>query len=112
MTKTRPKILEMKFIEGSGLSINTIPPSDLRFFEIINENVQNEPATSYDVELAGQLATIGIAKGKEFKSDGVAHGNWIQTDREKRWFTLLRLYSPLPPFFNKSWRSGEIELVD
>jgi hypothetical protein len=64
-----PKVPEMKFIEGSGLSFNTIPPSDYRFFEMINENVQGEPATSYDVELAGQLAAIGIVHGKEFKPD-------------------------------------------
>jgi len=64
-----PKIPEMKFINASGMSFNTIPPSDFGFFEMINENVQNEPATSYDVELAGQLAAIGIVHGKEFKPD-------------------------------------------
>lgn len=64
-----PKIPEMKFINGSGLSFNTIPPSDYGFFEMINENVQNEPATSYDVELAGQLAAIGIQHGKKFAPD-------------------------------------------
>jgi len=62
-------IPEIKIVEASGKSFNTIPPSDYRFFEMINENVQNEPATSYDVELAGQLAAIGIVKGKEFKPD-------------------------------------------
>ena len=64
-----PKIPEMKFIEGSGKSFNTIPPSDYGFFEMINQNVQNEPATSYDIELAGQLAAIGIVHGKPFKPD-------------------------------------------
>jgi hypothetical protein len=64
-----PKIPEMKFIEASGKSFNTIPPSDYGFFEMINENVQNEPATSYDVELAGQLAAIGIVHGKPFAPD-------------------------------------------
>jgi hypothetical protein len=34
-----------------------------------NDNVQQEPASSYDVELAGQLAAIGIVKGKPFKPD-------------------------------------------
>ena len=66
---SEPKIPEMKFIEGTGLSFNTIAPSDYGFFELINENVQNEPATSYDVELAGQLAAIGIVHGKEFAPD-------------------------------------------
>ncbi|MCU0788887.1 MAG: DUF1254 domain-containing protein [Verrucomicrobia bacterium] len=281
-----PPIPETRFIEGTGKSFNTIPPGDYGFFELINENVQQEPATSYDVELAGQLAAIGIAHGKPFNPDarmkqilteaaavgnaagrvlnwryaavhpdwayypgsqwgsmlweggaffetpppisptgartldsrtafyygytldspgmimripevgsqylmgfldaegdpfdgaktykvtlpqgiparafwsftlydnqtrsmlqtpqrypragsqgypspaavagadgsttvyfgptqpaGVARGNWIQTDPKKGWFTILRLYSPLPPFFDKSWRLGEIERV-
>jgi len=42
---------------------------------------------------------------------GVARGNWIQTDPKKGWWTILRLYSPLEPFFNKTWRPSEIELV-
>ena len=64
-----PKIPDTKFIEASGRSFNTIPPSDYGFFEMINENVQKEPATSYDVELSGQLAAIGIVHGKPFKPD-------------------------------------------
>ena len=64
-----PPVPETKFVEGSGKSFNTIPPNDFSFFEMINENVQQEPATSYDVELAGQLAAIGIVKGKPFKPD-------------------------------------------
>lgn len=62
-------IPQTKFVEASGRAFNTIPPSDYRFFEMINENVQQEPATSYDVELAGQLAAIGIVKGKPFDPD-------------------------------------------
>lgn len=64
-----PKIPKTKFIEASGRSFNTIPPSDFGFFEMINENVQSQPATSYDVELSGQLAAIGIVHGKPFKPD-------------------------------------------
>ena len=43
--------------------------------------------------------------------DGVGRGNWIQTVRGKSWWVLLRLYSPLEPYFDKSWRVGEVELV-
>jgi hypothetical protein len=43
--------------------------------------------------------------------EGVKRGNWIQTDPMKGWFTIMRLYSPLEPFFTKAWRPGEIELV-
>jgi hypothetical protein len=42
---------------------------------------------------------------------GVKQGNWIQTMPGKGWFTILRLYSPLEPFFTKEWRPSEIELV-
>ena len=35
--------------------------------------------------------------------------NWVQTIPGKGWSTLLRLYSPLEPWFNKTWRPGEIE---
>lgn len=37
--------------------------------------------------------------------------NWVQTVPGKGWNTLLRLYGPLEPWFNKTWRPGEIEPV-
>jgi hypothetical protein len=37
--------------------------------------------------------------------------NWVQTVPGKGWNTILRLYSPLEPWFNKTWRPGEIEPV-
>jgi len=43
------------------------------------------------------------------RPSGVQEGNWIQTAPGKGWFILLRLYSPLEPFFDKTWRPGEIE---
>ena len=38
--------------------------------------------------------------------------NWIQTMPNKGWFALLRLYSPTEAWFDKTWRPGEIELVE
>jgi hypothetical protein len=35
--------------------------------------------------------------------------NWIQTVPGKGWFLILRLYSPLQPFFDKTWRPSELE---
>ena len=32
----------------------------------------------------------------------MSDGNWIQTDPKKGWFMILRLYSPLEPFFTKT----------
>ena len=36
--------------------------------------------------------------------------NWIQTIPGKGWFMILRLYGPLEPWFDQTWRPGEIEL--
>ena len=38
--------------------------------------------------------------------------NWIRTVPGKGWFTILRLYGPLDPWFDKTWRPGEIERID
>ena len=38
--------------------------------------------------------------------------NWIQTVPGKGWFATMRLYGPLEPWFDKTWRPGEIEPVD
>ncbi|EAV40116.1 hypothetical protein SIAM614_28826 [Stappia aggregata IAM 12614] len=39
-------------------------------------------------------------------------GNWLQTVPGKSWFTILRMYGPLEPWINKTWRPGEIDLVE
>ncbi len=36
--------------------------------------------------------------------------NWVQTIPGKGWFTILRLYGPLEPWFNKTWRPDPIQL--
>jgi hypothetical protein len=37
--------------------------------------------------------------------------NWVQTIPGKGWFVALRLYGPLEPWFDQSWRPGEVEPV-
>jgi hypothetical protein len=62
-------------------------------------------------------------KGLQVNADGSAdvyfgpkpppgkESNWVQTIPGKGWNTILRLYSPLEPWFAKTWRPGEIELL-
>jgi hypothetical protein len=66
------------FHEGSGKVMNTIPPNDFSYYEMLNDVVQQEPATSLDPELMGPLAAIGIVKGKPFTPD--ARMNQIITE--------------------------------
>ncbi len=57
------------FHEGSGKVMNTVPPNDFSYYEMLNDMVQREPATALDPELMGPLAAIGIVKGKAFAPD-------------------------------------------
>ncbi len=54
---------------------------------------------SYDVYFSPKAP-----KGKE--------GNWIQTISGKSWFAILRMYGPLEPWIEKTWRPSEIELAE
>jgi hypothetical protein len=65
VTPTPPTV----FHEGTGKVMNTLPPSDFSFYEVLNEVVQQEPATTLDPELMGPIAAIGIVKGKPFAPD-------------------------------------------
>lgn len=45
------------------------------------------------------------------KAPAGQEANWIQTDPSKGWNTILRLYGPLEPFYDKTWIPGDPELV-
>jgi hypothetical protein len=114
--EVNPPIPATKFVEASGKSFNTIPPSDFSFFETINAAIQQEPADSYNPELAGQLAAIGIVKGKEFKpddrmrkilTDAAAVGN--AAGRALNWRPRKSLdwaYYPGSAWANMLWQGG------
>ena len=63
-----------------------------------NKAIKKNADGSYDLYFAPKAP-----KGKE--------GNWLQTLPGKSWFVILRLYGPLEPWINKTWRPSEIELV-
>jgi hypothetical protein len=59
----------MKFIDVSGKEFNTIGANDFHFYEEVNNVVQYEPNEAFNPEVLGQLAAIGIEKGKPFAPD-------------------------------------------
>ena len=61
------------------------------------EGVKKNEDGSVDVYF-GPSAPAGLEK------------NWAQTVPGKSWNILLRLYGPEKPFFDKTWRPGEIEM--
>ena len=60
---------KMKFIDVSGIPHNTIHSMDFRFWEEVDEAIQDEPLGGLEPEIRGLLASIGIEKGKPFAPD-------------------------------------------
>jgi hypothetical protein len=103
------------FHEGSGKAFSTIPPGDTTYYEVLNDVVQQEPATSLDPELMGSVAAVGIIKGKPFAPDArmkkilaeaVAVANatsrtLLMNPREADWF-----YYPGSAWFNYLFVTG------
>ena len=86
--------------------------------------------TIYDTQSRSMLQTgqkfptVGSqTKGIEKNADGSfdvyfapkppagKENNWLETVPGKSWFVILRMYGPLEPWLNKTWRPSEIELV-
>ncbi|WMS44560.1 DUF1254 domain-containing protein [Acuticoccus sp. MNP-M23] len=114
---------EQKPLDGSKTYKLTLPP---------NVPVNNFWAvTLYDTQTRSQLQT-----GQKFptigsQSDGIQQNadgsydiyfapkppegkenNWLETVPGKSWFTILRMYGPLEPWIDKSWRPSEIEIAE
>jgi hypothetical protein len=103
------------FHEGSGKVMNTLPPNDWSYYELLNEVVQEEPTTSLDAELMGPLAAIGIVKGQPFAPDermkgimtdavavaNAASRNLLLNPRDPDWF-----YYPDSSWYNMLFESG------
>jgi hypothetical protein len=60
---------QMEFVDMSGKPFNTVAPADYKFWELLNQVVQEEPSESLDQIRLGFYATIGIQKGKPFAPD-------------------------------------------
>jgi hypothetical protein len=65
----------------------------------LGEGLEKNADGSYDIYFAPQAP-----RGHE--------DNWIQTIPGKSWFIIFRMYGPLEPWLDKTWRPGELELVE
>ena len=58
-----------EFVNLSDKQYNTIHANDSYFYDELNAIIQYEPAESYDPEIVGLAAAIGIKKGQPFNPD-------------------------------------------
>ncbi len=83
--------------------------------------------TIYDTQTRSQLQTDQIYPSVGSQTDGIKmnedgsydiffapsapegyENNWLQTIAGKSWFVVLRMYGPLNPWIDKTWRPSEI----
>ena len=111
-----------EYLDGARSYRLTLPPGipESRFWSIMLYDRQTRSMLQTDQphpSLGSQSGTV------EQNADGSTdlylgpqppaghEHNWIQTIPGKGWWTILRLYSPLQTFFDKSWRPSEIEPI-
>jgi hypothetical protein len=58
-----------KFVDLSGREMNTVHANNFKFYEELNEIVQEEPEDSYGPDMMGLFNAIGLVKGKPFAPD-------------------------------------------
>jgi hypothetical protein len=58
-----------RFVDAVHLPVNTIPPVDDSYWDLINDVVQTEPVEAGNPEILGLLASVGIVKGRPFAPD-------------------------------------------
>ncbi|PSL20067.1 DUF1254 domain-containing protein [Shimia abyssi] len=83
-----------KFVNASAMGMNPLPPEDASAFAMIDQIVQHEPASLFDAEQLGKLATLGIEKGKPFSPD--AHAGRKSLKKRPRKALLCRELSYMP----------------
>jgi hypothetical protein len=94
-----------------------IPAKNFWSFTVYDNETRSLLPT--DQKLAGLDSTLrsvrmnpdgGVTVWFSPKAPAGEEHNWVQTMPGKGYNVALRLYGPLEPWFNKSWRPGDVEL--
>jgi len=110
-----------KYLDGGRTYKVTLPgPIPAKnFWSFTVYDNQTRSLLPTDQKLAGIDSTLpGVRKNPDGgvtvwfgpKPPSGREGNWVQTMPGEGYSVLLRLYGPLEPWFNKTWRPGDLEL--
>jgi hypothetical protein len=109
-----------QFLDGGKTYKVTLPapvPAG-QFWSFTVYDSQTRSMLETDQKLAGIDSTQKSVKANPDGSYTVYFGpkapagqetNWVQTRPNKSWQVILRLYAPLQPWFDKSWKPGDLE---
>src|SRR3954453_10297091 len=74
---------------------------------LIDNDQQRGDRGSRDVDLLSNAdGSVDLFFGPHPPSGG--ESNWVQTIPGRHWFSYFRLYGPLEPYFDRSWKLGDI----
>jgi hypothetical protein len=107
------------YLDGARNYKITLPPDipQSRFWSVMAYDRQTRSMLQTDQDMPDLGSQSGTVKTNADGSTDIYFGptapdgketNWLQTVPGKGWFPILRLYNPLQPFFDKSWRPSEI----
>ena len=99
---------ENTWVNFADFAFNTIHANDFSFFEEVNDLVQEEPGEALDAERAGQLAAIGIERGRPFAPDERMRGILDRAARIGAAMARAIAYAPRDPEarIQGSWTQG------
>jgi hypothetical protein len=113
---------EGNFFDG-GRSYRLTLPAEIpqsRFWSVILYDRQTRSMLQTDQHLPRLGSQSGTVETNPDGTTDIYFGptapdgkesNWLQTVPGKGWWTILRLYNPLQPFFDKTWRPSEIQPI-
>lgn len=110
---------EGNYLDGGKTYRLRLPPNIPvnNFWSLIPYDTQTRSVLQTDQRDTALTSESGTVQANPDESVDVFFGpqapagmetNWIQTVPGKGWFTMLRLYGALEPWFDKTWRPGEI----
>jgi len=88
-----------------------IPVYEVATRALINADQQRTSLSSTDELVRNEDGSADLYFAPQLPN-GVPKSNWVQTIPNAGWFTLPRLYAPLEPILNKTWRWNDLERID
>ena len=74
-------------------------------------HTQNADVSSRDDGLRRNHRRIGRSLCRSCGAQVGFERNWLQTAPGKAWFAYFRLYGPLEPYLDRSWKLSDFEVV-
>jgi hypothetical protein len=98
---------KQNYIDMSGKLLDGVVPFDETFYERLVKMVNEEPVLTRDLVAMGQLRSLGIEKGKEFKPDDATKAILKQAAQEAHEDFMIAVRGGEPWWPNSTWKLPE-----